>query len=46
MLQAASKPEGALQQNKEVVQLYRSPGLSASATKTLIRKVCTNLLQD
>ncbi len=41
--QTASKPEGALQQSREVVQLYRSPGLSASATKTLIRKVCTPL---
>ncbi len=39
LVQAALAPEGALQHDKEVVQLYRSPGLSASATKTLVRKV-------
>lgn len=38
-LQTASKFEGTTQQDGEVVQLYRSPGLSASATKTLLHKV-------
>ncbi|BDA47656.1 Phosphoribosylformylglycinamidine synthase [Coccomyxa sp. Obi] len=44
--QTASKPEGALQQSREVVQLYRSPGLSTSATKTLIRKVQQKVSSD
>ena len=32
--------EEVLQRSAEVVQLFRRPGLSASATKTLLRKVC------
>ena len=32
-------PEGVLTERREVVQLYRSPGLSASAAAALLRRV-------
>ena len=32
--------EEVLTRSGEVVQLFRRPGLSQSATKTLLRKVC------
>jgi hypothetical protein len=41
-LQAVGTPEGVvehLSQASEVIQMYRYPGLSASAAKTLLRKV-------
>ena len=38
-------PEQVVQQAREVVQLYRTPGLSESATKTLLHKVHVSAIE-